>query len=846
VIAVTASEWDESKFCIETLKETLELRVDAPADKAAWADAIAAHKAHAASVAAARARRGASAAGGAAGAAGAAGGATGGAAGGSGASGGGGGASGGSAAAADAPPPVPPAAAAAGAAITAALAAPDSSSGAATPAGTRAFVAAQLSALCDSYGAALAAERRRRGALRQRVRTLQADKALLERTVVAEAFRADAPSSGSGGAHGSAHAHAHASSGAPAGGSSSPGAGASISSLAAATSAPGGGAAAAAARRGSGDDGIARAGGRPGGGGGGSGRSSSFSPSGGVSGLDNSSDEDDCGRSNFTGGEQDDLDLDLDNDDDLDDEDGRCSLLLDDADDDVFFECAADESPAPPGSPATPSRRGSGGSMLAVAASGYAPPWGAAAPPPPALPHARRALPPPVERGGRASLWSVVKDAVGRDLTRVTLPVTFNEPLSALQKFAEELEYSELLDAAAAAPPRSRERLLLVAAFSVSGYASAAGRTLKPFNPLERETYEYVNPAKGFRFLGEKVRHHPLHLAAHACGRGWTFWGETAIRTKFWGRCIELVPSGCLHASFADGDTYTWRKVPTTISNIILGPLSIDYAGTTRVVCAGSGEGVKLRFKEAGLLDNAPHQVRGTLEKVPPGYHLQASSSSVGRSGDAAAAVAIPGAPELHGAWNAALWVTDAPGAPPRLLWRRAPGGAADAKYNFGAFAVTLNEPPPSPAEDAAAAAALEGVLCPTDSRLRPDQRLLEQGRYTEANVVKLRLEDNQRVVRKRLAEQGLAPQPRWFRPVPMPALLAAAAAGGAPGLAPPDESGAAPSVHGGTQALAAAPPLPSTPRSDAAAPAYAYVGGYWEARERRDWAGVPRIFDGA
>lgn len=31
------------------------------------------------------------------------------------------------------------------------------------------------------------------------------------------------------------------------------------------------------------------------------------------------------------------------------------------------------------------------------------------------------------------SLWSLIKDMVGKDLTRVCLPVYFNEPLSALQ-----------------------------------------------------------------------------------------------------------------------------------------------------------------------------------------------------------------------------------------------------------------------------------------------------------------------------------------------------------------------------------------------------------------------------
>ncbi len=44
------------------------------------------------------------------------------------------------------------------------------------------------------------------------------------------------------------------------------------------------------------------------------------------------------------------------------------------------------------------------------------------------------------------SLWAIIKEMIGKDLTRVCLPVYFNEPLSALQKIAEDLEYSELLD----------------------------------------------------------------------------------------------------------------------------------------------------------------------------------------------------------------------------------------------------------------------------------------------------------------------------------------------------------------------------------------------------------------
>lgn len=41
-----------------------------------------------------------------------------------------------------------------------------------------------------------------------------------------------------------------------------------------------------------------------------------------------------------------------------------------------------------------------------------------------------------------------------------------------------------------------------------------------------------------------------------------------------------------------------------------------------------------------------------------------------------------------------------------------------------------------------------EGVA-PTDSRLRPDQRLMEEGKWDEANKEKLRLEEKQRAVRR-------------------------------------------------------------------------------------------------
>lgn len=61
--------------------------------------------------------------------------------------------------------------------------------------------------------------------------------------------------------------------------------------------------------------------------------------------------------------------------------------------------------------------------------------------------------------------------------------------------------------------------------------------------------------------------------------------------------------------------------------------------------------------------------------------------------------------------------------------------------YFFSSLALTLNES--------------EEGIAPTDSRMRPDQRLMEAGLWDEANVQKQRLEECQRLERKRREAQA-------------------------------------------------------------------------------------------
>lgn len=61
----------------------------------------------------------------------------------------------------------------------------------------------------------------------------------------------------------------------------------------------------------------------------------------------------------------------------------------------------------------------------------------------------------------------------------------------------------------------------------------------------------------------KQVSHHPTLIACHCEGNGWKFWGDSNLRTKFWGRSIQLDPVGVLTLEFDDGEIFQWSKVCT-------------------------------------------------------------------------------------------------------------------------------------------------------------------------------------------------------------------------------------------------------------------------------------------
>jgi hypothetical protein len=352
----------------------------------------------------------------------------------------------------------------------------------------------------------------------------------------------------------------------------------------------------------------------------------------------------------------------------------------------------------------------------------------------------RKVLPPLKAPPPKLNIWAILKDAVGKDLSKISIPVALNEPISFLQRLAEDIEYSELLDEAAAEPDQHR-RLLLVATMVISHYSSTQDRIGKPFNPLQGETFSLVAPGKGsgVRFLAEQVSHHPPVSACYAEGSGaaWKYYNAIEVKNKFWGKSLEVFPTGWNHVEIPRyGDHYEFEQVTACVHNIFLGAgkMWLDNYGDMEIVNRATGDRAAIKFQKSGMFSDP-----------------KSLGAVTGVVYDAAGAPKL----KLSGRWSEAVY-EELPRRQRKLLWQaqRRPPLAASNNYNMTGWAITLNQPV-APGERARTA--------PTDSRLRPDQRALEGGAFDAASLLKAALEDGQRARRSAREAAGVAWAPRWF-----------------------------------------------------------------------------------
>eukprot|EP00878_Enallax_costatus_P012049 GHUV01012581.1.p1 GENE.GHUV01012581.1~~GHUV01012581.1.p1 ORF type:complete len:392 (+),score=137.95 GHUV01012581.1:531-1706(+) len=334
---------------------------------------------------------------------------------------------------------------------------------------------------------------------------------------------------------------------------------------------------------------------------------------------------------------------------------------------------------------------------------------------------------------------SKISKFIGMDVTSLmSVPLFIMEPFSMLQKMAEIMEYTELLDAADQSED-PYERLALVAAFLVSPFG-AAERTWKPFNPLLGETFELDNVGNNVRFLAEQVTEHPPVSAAHAENEHFTYDIVSAPATKFQGNSLEVYPKGRTRITVKrTQELFSHVPPQAKVHNLVLGKTWVDSYGQFLVTNTATGDRVELDFKPCGWFGSGQYEFDG--------FVLDAEGNAKGI---------------MSGKWNSFVdWSpcnpdgTPIEGAENRRLWTCVEK-PEDDQYGCTHFAWNLNN-----------CQYLTRPPLATDSRRRGDRHALQQREMTQAAAEQGRLNEEVQQQRKEEEESGKQWHAKWFEQAP-------------------------------------------------------------------------------
>ncbi|KAF7457442.1 Oxysterol-binding protein [Cryptosporidium felis] len=370
----------------------------------------------------------------------------------------------------------------------------------------------------------------------------------------------------------------------------------------------------------------------------------------------------------------------------------------------------------------------------------------------------RKKLPVP-KAAGKFSLLSMMRQVFGKDLSRISMPICLNEPLSFIQRLSEDLEYHELLTKACNTN-NVAERVALVTVFASSALSSTFLRLSKPFNPLLGETFELTH--LGFRFIAEQVVHHPPVAAYHAISDDgkWTYWGTVWSTMSFGPNSLTILPQGTVHLKLETDDgeeEYTWERPNCIIHNIIFGSTWLEWVGDVNVISSNHGYRGKTSFFSDSNNSYSWDKYISNVDKERKNRRRNIVTGSVYNE-ENQRLFCIEGQSDLeiqlfplNNAIESFLHRSKS-----NIVWKCNPhpnDGNNSCNFFLTYMALELNEITDDYNPE-------KGANIPiTDSRFRPDQRLYESGDIDGAQVIKGILEEKQRKREK----SGSSAKPRWF-----------------------------------------------------------------------------------
>ena len=222
------------------------------------------------------------------------------------------------------------------------------------------------------------------------------------------------------------------------------------------------------------------------------------------------------------------------------------------------------------------------------------------------------------------------------------------------------------------------------------------------------------------------------------------------MKSKFYGKSFDINPLGTwflkLRPPSGGEELYTWKKVTSSVIGIISGNPSVDNYGPMEIKNWSTGDTCFLDFKPRGWKASSAYQVSGKITAADG----KTKWSIGGRWNDKIYARLTPGFEDSDLRPEKA----NGPGSNQAFLVWEANPRPPSIPFNLTPFVVTFQNLPDK----------LRPFLPPTDTRFRPDQVAMEEGKYDLAASEKNRVEEKQRAKRRGRESSGQVHEPRWFR----------------------------------------------------------------------------------
>ncbi|CDW74380.1 oxysterol-binding protein [Stylonychia lemnae] len=331
----------------------------------------------------------------------------------------------------------------------------------------------------------------------------------------------------------------------------------------------------------------------------------------------------------------------------------------------------------------------------------------------------------------KISVWTILKDSIGKDITKLSVPVYFNDPVNILQKCCNSQEYHEMLELAIAEPDPIK-RLGLVSVYSITILTNIERNSSKPFNPLLGETFEYVD--EKMRFFAEQVSHHPPVTGFICFGKaGYRIWSNHKQKSKFTGKSLNFMALGRIYVELdATNEKFEIQQPVVSAHNLIIGTPYVDLGGKSIIRnCSREGEYCELEFHKRGWSASSAFKLDGEV--------FNSRKEVIYK---------------IEGKWSERVNLINNKTGNKEYTWiKEAYPENWEYMYGMTRFGLQMNYFPNF----------MQKIVAPTDTRRRPDQRALENGDMKLAGFEKNRLEEKQRAVRRYNEKNNILYKPVYF-----------------------------------------------------------------------------------